>query len=186
MPAAPVGLAVDGHAAELVLADLRYLFEAPPVDPLAGAVDGQSGFERLIGELKRHKLPHEPLQLAIRVPPEQAGAPMQDRAGAAWRAFIDAQMRSLDNDRCLHRRELAQSLRIGGLFLMVCLVLSALVDQLSMLPPFVQTLLRESLVIAGWVGLWHPLDLLLYAWWPLRYRTVLLRYVRAAGVTLTA
>lgn len=27
---------------------------------------------------------------------------------------------------------------------------------------------REGLTISGWVGLWKPIDILLYRWWPLR------------------
>jgi hypothetical protein len=26
---------------------------------------------------------------------------------------------------------------------------------------------RESLTIAGWVGMWRPLEIFLYEWWPL-------------------
>lgn len=100
--------------------------------------------------------------------------------------YIDTRLQDLECDRLLHRREMAQSLRIGGLFLAACLIVSALVDQLSGLPPFLQTLLRESLIIADWVGLWHPLDLLLYAWWPLGYRKAVLTYVRSADVRLVA
>ena len=29
------------------------------------------------------------------------------------------------------------------------------------------TLVRESLLIAGWVALWRPLEIFLYRWWPL-------------------
>ena len=29
-------------------------------------------------------------------------------------------------------------------------------------------LLQESVVIGGWVALWHPLNIFLYEWWPLR------------------
>jgi hypothetical protein len=29
------------------------------------------------------------------------------------------------------------------------------------------TLARESLVIGGWVALWRPLEIFLYAWWPI-------------------
>ena len=29
-------------------------------------------------------------------------------------------------------------------------------------------LLQESVVIGGWVALWHPLNIFLYDWWPLR------------------
>jgi hypothetical protein len=29
-------------------------------------------------------------------------------------------------------------------------------------------LLQESVVIGGWVALWHPLNIFLYEWWPIR------------------
>jgi len=29
-------------------------------------------------------------------------------------------------------------------------------------------LVQESVVIGGWVALWHPLNIFLYEWWPLR------------------
>ena len=30
------------------------------------------------------------------------------------------------------------------------------------------SLLRESLVIGGWVAMWRPLEIYLYDWWPRR------------------
>ncbi|MBP7982093.1 MAG: hypothetical protein KAY90_03770, partial [Arenimonas sp.] len=29
-------------------------------------------------------------------------------------------------------------------------------------------LIQESVVIGGWVALWHPLNIFLYDWWPIR------------------
>lgn len=31
--------------------------------------------------------------------------------------------------------------------------------------------LRESLLIGGWVAMWHPLEVFLYDWWPIRAET---------------
>jgi hypothetical protein len=28
-------------------------------------------------------------------------------------------------------------------------------------------LLKESLLIAGWVAMWRPIQIFLYAWWPI-------------------
>ena len=181
-----LSLSLAGAEATMTVDDLHHLFDAPPADPLDGIFGDQSGFDLLLQQLKREKLPREPLRWTIVAPAEQAGPEMQDRVRAAVKACAATRMRALEVDRLLHRRELKQALRVGGLFLVVCLILSAVVDQLSGMPPFVQTLLRESLLIAGWVGLWHPLDLLLYAWWPLRYRRALLTYVAAAEVRLVA
>lgn len=175
----------DCHAMTLSLAEARYLFEAPALDPMAGSHLGQSGVDMVLQRLKRQKLPREtPLALSIRLPTAQAGADSEAQLQAALSAYTAAQIASEEDGLKLLRRETGQSLRVGGLFLAVCLTLSALVDLFTFLPPFAQTLLRESLVIAGWVGLWHPLDLLLYSWWPARFRIGLLNRLKTARVQL--
>ena len=182
----PVTLGMSGADAHLAVTDLRYLFEDPPLAPLAGAFDDRSGFDMLLAQLKRKKLPPGQLRLTIAAPAEQVDAQAGPMVRQALSGYIDGLLDTVDCDRLLHRRELQQSMRVGGLFLAACLLLSALVDHLTFLNPFVQNLLRESLVIAGWVGLWHPLELMLYAWWPLRYRRRVLNHVRAADVKLVA
>ena len=42
--------------------------------------------------------------------------------------------------------------------------------------------LREGLVIMGWVAMWRPLELLLYDWWPLFERRRRLARIVAAPV----
>jgi hypothetical protein len=58
------------------------------------------------------------------------------------------------------------SLFIGIAFMSSCLLVKA-----YLLPdpggPVVG-MLRESLVIAGWVAMWEPMQIYLYGWWPLR------------------
>jgi hypothetical protein len=41
-------------------------------------------------------------------------------------------------------------------------------------------LVKESLVIGGWVALWRPLEIFLYDWWPLRAQAKL--YDRLGGM----
>lgn len=189
MQAPPVQISdgADAKAMTLSLADRRYLFEAPAIDPLAGSHLGVSGLDAMLARLKRRKLPKaERLALEIRVPADQADPPAQAQLREALSAHLAARIASEGDNLHFLRRETAQSLRVGGLFLIVCLILSAIVDQLTILPVFAQTLLRESLVIAGWVGLWHPLDLILYGWWPNRYRIGLLQHLQSAQVRIIA
>jgi hypothetical protein len=61
-------------------------------------------------------------------------------------------------------REGRTSLLIGLLFLAATLVLRDLITPGYRLGDF----LREGLTICGWVGLWKPIDIHLYRWWPLR------------------
>jgi hypothetical protein len=73
----------------------------------------------------------------------------------------------------LKQRELRQLLRqghfslsIGLLFLCLCLFASGLAVKLGHEP--VAGIVREGLIIAGWVAMWRPLETYLYDWWPLR------------------
>jgi hypothetical protein len=60
-------------------------------------------------------------------------------------------------------REGRTALAIGVLFLAATLVLRGLIPA-SGWTEFV----REGLTICGWVGLWKPIDIHLYRWWPLK------------------
>lgn len=73
----------------------------------------------------------------------------------------------------LKRREFKLLLRrghsvlaIGVLFLTTCLFLAGLVSKLS--PTQLTSIMREGLIIVGWVAMWRPLEIYLYEWWPLR------------------
>jgi hypothetical protein len=45
--------------------------------------------------------------------------------------------------------------------------------------------LRESLLIGGWVAMWRPLEVFLYDWWPIRAEARLYDRLAAMPVRLT-
>ena len=57
------------------------------------------------------------------------------------------------------------SLIIGLAFLSNCLVIREL---LRHRPDTLSIVVRESLIIAGWVAMWRPMEIFLYEWWPVR------------------
>jgi len=59
------------------------------------------------------------------------------------------------------------SLIIGLAFLAACTLMSQLLRQRAGTLPIV---LREGLIIAGWVAMWRPMEIFLYEWWPLLRR----------------
>jgi hypothetical protein len=59
------------------------------------------------------------------------------------------------------------SLLIGILTLGTMLAFAGYLDELSNGWSF-GNLLRESLIIGGWVAMWRPLEVFLYDWWPIR------------------
>ena len=72
------------------------------------------------------------------------------------------------------RRELRQlfrrgriSLLIGLMFFAACIGLGDLLD--TIVPESrLAAILRESLLIGGWVAMWRPIEIFLYEWWPIR------------------
>ena len=56
------------------------------------------------------------------------------------------------------------SLIIGLAFLAACMLTSQLLRHRAGTLPII---LREGLIIAGWVAMWRPMEIFLYEWWPL-------------------
>lgn len=89
-------------------------------------------------------------------------------------AIVESAIRiQFDHERDLIVRRLRQERQFGQVALAVGL--TALVAMLSLaeltqkLPQgFARDILREGLVITGWVAMWKPIEILLYDWWPLR------------------
>jgi hypothetical protein len=74
-----------------------------------------------------------------------------------------------------------RSLLIGLTFLAACLWIANWLDERPHLPSIV-AVLREGLVIGGWVALWRPLEIFLYDWWPLQAERRMQRRLAAARV----
>jgi len=81
-------------------------------------------------------------------------------------------------------RDLSELFRIGRLSLLVGLVvLGACVSGARAAAGWggeIGDLLREGLIITGWVANWRPIEIFLYEWWPIvRHRNLLRRLSRA-------
>jgi hypothetical protein len=90
-----------------------------------------------------------------------------------------------------HHRELATLLRrgrisllIGVSFLSFCVLLADLLSPL--LPsPRAGNVLQEGLTVAGWVAMWRPMEIFLYAWWPIVGERRLYRRLSRMPVRIT-
>jgi hypothetical protein len=81
-------------------------------------------------------------------------------------------------------REGRLSLAIGLGFMMTCLLIQHYVVGVGH-GPF-RDVLRESLTIAGWVGMWQPIQIYLYSWWPLRRQRRILTELSQVPVELVS
>lgn len=76
------------------------------------------------------------------------------------------------------------SLLIGLAFLGVSLLLGDFIGNALRDNRF-GALLRESVLIAGWVAMWRPLEIFLYDWWPIRAEARLFDRLAAMPVRIS-
>ena len=72
---------------------------------------------------------------------------------------------------------------IGATFLAASLLASRMVEQAMANRP-IGGLFKESLLIAGWVAMWRPLEIFLYDWWPIKASVRLYERLRDMPVRL--
>ena len=108
-----------------------------------------------------------PLSLLVHVDREAAAADEVAVLQVAVREFFTQRA-------AVTRRRLGQLLRVGRTSLLIGVaavaVSIALGDLIGKLvsDDRLDGVLRESLLIGGWVAMWRPLEVFLYDWWPIR------------------
>src|SRR4051812_26126559 len=166
-PKASVGDAIPPNCEliEVRVTELRLLFN--PIDPSPPAEkDLEAKAEEFIVAWARSAKRDAELALKIDVD-KPALREEASTVGAAVHEFF--RQRSLSSDRRLSRLLWLgrTSLLIGLAFLAVAVTVASLVDSALGDQP-VGALIRETLVIGGWVAMWRPLEIFLYDWWPIR------------------
>lgn len=117
-----------------------------------------------------------------------------DRPGIPSEAAIMGQaIRGFFSQRALAtRRQLRQLLQRGRLSLLIGVAFLALsVGAGGMLESVLAgqrlgAILRESLLIGGWVAMWRPLEIFLYDWWPIRAEARLFDRLSEAPVRIAS
>ena len=74
------------------------------------------------------------------------------------------------------------SLLVGLAFLSLCTLGAKALGALGGGPYPYLDILREGLIIAGWVAMWRPIQIFLYEWWPIVRRRRMLQNLSRAQV----
>jgi len=149
---------------EINLATLDQLFNTLDPSPFHQK-DLDSDAEDYIVGAARELPAREPLKLVLHIRDAQTAVP-DAREVAEWiQGYFSYRRQAAARDLRLLFRRGRKSLAIGVAFLAACLLLRGFL--LGSENPLLQ-LIAESLLIAGWVAMWRPLDIVLYDWWPLR------------------
>lgn len=165
---------------ELRLQELAQLFNSLDPSPFLDRDLDTDAEEFIVSWAREHRKDHE-LELVVHL----ATAPRPERVEgteAAVQHYFEARAEYKRRDfRQLMRRGRI-SLFVGILFLAGCVFLSEIVVKLGY--GTAGHLLRESLMIGGWVAMWRPLEIYLYDWWPLRDEIRLLERLARMRVRL--
>ena len=153
------------HDLRIELGSLDELFTAPDFDPLAGRVEELPGLERLANQLR--PLPIGPVKACLVLPASARAPDLEQRCRVALRTVLERRIERNRNDACSLRGEGRATLWRGLVFLALCLLGSSLLGTTGALPRYLEHYIDEGLIIAGWVALWYPLDVLLYQRRPL-------------------
>lgn len=157
------------------------LFSAASFSPLQGHFEPRSGMEQVLAQVSAHRLRDQArlhLVLTIRAPTEATDAQIEASVRGYCAAIIAD--RQLDLVRVRHAGRNALLLGLG--FLGSCMLLSTGITAAAFLPGFIRQLFGEGLIIAGWVGLWRPVEVLLFDTRPPRQDIRLHRAIGAAGI----
>lgn len=151
----------------LRLARLEELLVAPEAEPLEGRFENRPGVDRLMDRLRARytrRLAAIKTRLVLDDMPSSETRRQVDAALKALSLYQDAR---LGEQLVTIRRDGLRALVKGLLFALACMVVSAAVGKATILPEMMRTLISGGIVVAGWVALWVPLELLLYDWWPM-------------------
>lgn len=163
----PAGNHVHSDAVmEVRVADLRQLFNRMDPSPFRERDLDPSAEEFIVGWAQTVP-PGKPLALVVHLERPAISADEPEVIRDAIQDFFRH-----ESDRARRRlRELFQrgriSLGIAMLFLFALFGVGDLVANALTGSRFVDVL-REGLMIGGWVAMWRPLEIFLYDWWPIR------------------
>ncbi|ODT23599.1 MAG: hypothetical protein ABS54_10360 [Hyphomicrobium sp. SCN 65-11] len=152
---------------DLYLSDMHNMFQTPEVDPFLDENIEASGIEQLIDTMNARPGSLAPIStIAIHLPQPMIEPELPARMKAAIGNYCNAQIRLADQKKREIWLEGRKALRIGLVFWAICLALSLLFEELVFKSNAMGRLFGEGFIIAGWVGLWRPAELLLYDWRP--------------------
>jgi hypothetical protein len=121
----------------------------------------------------REMSPQHPFKIVVHVPESQTK--LTHDLQEALRHYFQSRAAVLQGDLNELFRIGRRSLAIGVSILLACLFVAHFAAGYLAEAPFSQVI-KESLLILGWVANWRPLEIFLYDWWPLARRRDL--YIR--------
>lgn len=171
---------MTGPAIELQVENVAQLFDTLDPQPFRERDLDREAEEFIVSWAR--ELPHKaPLEILVYMPPKEALGEEARHLGAAMQRYFAYRARAMS-------AEMRELFRIGRYSLLVGLAVMAICMTVStFLPQFVPyeqpvLILKEGLIILGWVANWRPIEIFLYDWWPMARKMRLLERLAGANV----
>lgn len=166
----------DKTCIDIKLRTAEQLFDGRDPAPFHDRDLDEDAVEYILGSVQE-LAPKARIKLVFWVEGEPAQLP-DETFVAAVRAHFEYEVEKLRRRTREHVRQGELTLAIGLVVLTAFLTLAELTAWIRV--GTLRQILREGLVIIGWVAMWRPLEVLLYDWWPLvRQRRLCQRVVEA-------
>jgi len=149
---------------KLKLKDIRQFYNSFDPAPFRERDLDPKAVEYIVDCVKEHTLKTK-ISLLILVPNEQLNDELVSSVKSAIKTYFDAETNIIKRKfkRIIYQGR--KAFMIGIFFLVAALSFSELIN--SHFSGFLFRILSEGLFIASWVGLWYPISVFLYDWWPI-------------------
>jgi hypothetical protein len=123
------------------------------------------------------------LEILVHMPPDEAEGEQARHLGATMQRYFSYRAQATS-------AEIRELFRIGRYSLLIGLMVLVACSSLSgFLPSFIPyaqpaLVLKEGLIILGWVANWRPMEIFLYDWWPLVRKKRLFDRLAHAAITV--
>lgn len=169
--------------------DIRHLFVAPDIDPLAlheNEVMGEPALLRLVRHLMAERNMSGARKLVVLLPADKIAPGLTERVGAALVRYCSLKLEDNDAQLRLMRRQAGRLLLRGILILLVCMGLSSLFNSevITFLPPLVNSTLGEGFNVIGWVMLWAPVEAYFFDPLPVRTSSAAHRFLKSLQIEI--
>ena len=173
----------EANAIEVRVEEIAQLFDTLDPFPFRERDLDKHAEEYIVGwarELPRH----QPLKIIIHAPKDELEKGHANQLGAALSRYFNYRAEVTGRDLNELFRVGRLSLVIGVAVLAVCVLIARAVA-IEIGEGSVSGIMKESLIILGWVANWKPIEIFLYDWWPLARRRNLYLRLAASNVELT-
>jgi hypothetical protein len=165
--------------------ELRELFSEREFDPFVddenalGSIAQIARFPYVTSSLGK-------MRLRVLLPPEEVSPQTQTRVERAIARYCSHKIAEAGLQMAEWRHGALSTFLWGLTFFALSLLLTAGLEHTNFLPDAIRTLAVETLVIAGWVIMWQPMDTLILGWLPIRQQQRTFRAIGSMRATIEA